>query len=178
MKLLLLVILVSLSPFAQDAKQESAPASTAPANSSVGKLRVIATQALSNNKSDAWDNSVSVENKTITVSCATCTPAKLSFAVADVTSVSYGDAAYHHWKAGAATAVFSLGVGAIVGLVPHHRHFITIETKDKSSVALQPDKSTYRQLATLLNSATGLPIEVTQKEVNDLKGIPVQVKMQ
>lgn len=182
MRAILLLVLVSFPLSAQntnqDANKDSAPPAAAPANSTVDKLRVVSTAAVTNAKPDDWGNTVSVENKMIDLNCPACTPAKLAISAADVTSISYGEAAYHHWKAGIATAVLSLGVGAVVGFWPHHRHFLTLEMKDNNSVAIQADKTTYRPLASLLNSATGLPIEVNQKQVNDLKGIPVQVKMQ
>lgn len=177
-RVLVFVLLMSFPLFAQDAKQEAAPAPAAPANSSVGKLRILTTTKVSNSKPDDWGNTLSVQDKNINIDCASCTPPKLTIAAADINSLSYGEAAYHHWKAAIATGVLSLGAGAIVGFWPHHRHFLTLDLKDKNTVTIQADKNTYRQLATLLNSATGLPIEVSQKQVNDLKGIPVQVKMQ
>ena len=143
------------------------------------KLRVLSAPGTTNSNPNSWENSLSAANKTIDLVCNACTPnQKISVAAANVDSISYGEAAYHHWKAGLATSLATLGGGAIVGLWPHHRHYFTVTLKDKTSISLQADKRDYRQIATMLNSATGLPIEVTQKDVRSLQGIPVKVAIQ
>lgn len=143
------------------------------------KVRVLSAPGTSNSSPTSWANNLSAANNAIDLDCSACTPnQKVSVPAADVDSISYGEAAYHHWKAGLATSLATLGGGAIVGLWPHHRHYFTVTMKDKTAFSLEADKHDYRQIASMLNSTTGLPIEVTQKDVNSLQGIPVKVSMQ
>lgn len=143
------------------------------------KVRVLSAPGTSNSSPTSWANSLSAANDTIDLNCSACTPnQKVSVATANVDSISYGEAAYHHWKAGLATSLVTLGGGAIVGFWPHHRHYFTVTMKDKTAISLEADKHDYRPIASMLNSATGLPIEVTQKDVNSLQGIPVKVTIQ
>ncbi len=139
------------------------------------KVRVLSAPGTNNPSPTSWANSLSAGNNTIDLVCSACTPnQKVSVLAANVDSISYGEAAYHHWKAGLATSVLTLGGGAIVGLWPH----LTITLKDKTAITVEADKHDYRQIATMLNSATGQPIEVTQKDVNSLQGVPVKVTIQ
>lgn len=143
------------------------------------KLRVLSAPGTNNANPASWQNSLSATNNTIDLICNACAPnQKVSVPAANVDSISYGEAAYHHWKAGLATSVLTLGGGAIVGLWPHHRHYFTVTLKDKTAISLEADKHDYRQIASMLNSATGQPIEVTQKDVKSLEGIPVRVTIQ
>lgn len=143
------------------------------------KVRVLSAPGTNNSSPTSWANSLSAENNTIDLVCGACAPnQKVSVPAANVDSISYGEAAYHHWKAGLATSVLTLGGGAIVGFWPHHRHYFTITLKDKTAISLEADKHDYRQIASMLNSVTGQPIEVTQKDANNLKGVPVRVTIQ
>lgn len=143
------------------------------------KVRVLSAPGTNNSSPTSWANSLSAENNTIDLVCSACAPnQKVSVSPTNVDSISYGEAAYHHWKAGLATSVLTLGGGAIVGLWPHHRHYFTITLKDKTAISLEAAKHDYRQIASMLNAVTGQPIEVTQKDANSLQGVPVRVTIQ
>ena len=169
MRKLIFFLLISLPAYGQTNTKTDAPS----------KLRVLSAPGMTNSTPDSWQNTLSAEDQKIDLVCNSCTPTKnISVPVADVDSVSYGEAAYHHWKAGLATSLATLGGGAIVGFWPHHRHYFTINLKDKTAISLQADKHDYRQIAQMLNTATGLPIEVTQNDVKNMKGVPVKVTIQ
>lgn len=94
----------------------------------------------------------------------------------NIATLRYGGNAYHHWVAGIVSGVFSLGIGLIVGLMPHHQHYFSIDTKDGKVVGLQADKSNYRELAGVLENFTGLPILVTSKDAHYLNGFNTKIR--
>jgi|SRR5690242_2868495 len=83
--------------------------------------------------------------------------------------------AYHHWVSGIVTGVFSLGVGAIVGLMPHHEHFYSVDLKDGKVLGIQADKGDYRQIAGMLENFAGLPIQVSAKDAHFLNGFNTRI---
>jgi hypothetical protein len=87
----------------------------------------------------------------------------------------YGQNAYHHWVSGVVTGIFSLGIGLIVGLMPHHQHYFSVDLKSGKVLGIQADKSDYKEIAGMLQNSTGLPIQTTAKDAHYLNGFNVQV---
>src|SRR5690348_6128886 len=115
------------------------------------KLRVLGAPGVTKSDPKDWKNSLAVTGQTLTLSCAKCSPVQaVTVASADVATLRYGQNAYHHWVSGIVTGVLSLGVGLIVGLMPHHQHYFSVDTKEGKVVAIQADKSDYRQIAGML----------------------------
>ena len=142
----------------------------------VTKLRVLTAPGITQTAPKEWKNTLAVNGKTLTLTCPKCSPLQsVSIDVADVATLRYGQNAYHHWVAGIATGVLSLGVGLIVGLMPHHEHYFSIDKKDGKVLGIQADKSNYKQIAGVLQNFTGLPIQVSDKDAHYLNGFNVQV---
>ncbi|MGH9518097.1 MAG: hypothetical protein ACRD2D_00540 [Terriglobales bacterium] len=140
------------------------------------KLRVLAAPGITQNQPKDWDNSLAAADSNLVVQCPKCEPTtKLAFAATDIASLQYGDNAYHHWAAGAVTAFATLGVGAIVGFMPHHQHFFSIDLKNGRVLAIQADKGDYKQIAGMLENLTGLPIQTSAKDAHFLSGYNVKV---
>lgn len=75
-----------------------------------------------------------------------------------ITEVSYGQDVHHRVGTGAAIAVFSLGIGAMVAASESKKHYIGImwaNGDDKGGIALQADKNEYRGLLGALQGVTG-----------------------
>lgn len=71
--------------------------------------------------------------------------------------------------------VLSLGAGLIVGLMPHHEHYFSIDKKDGKVIGIQADKGDYREIAGMLQQSTGLPIEVNSKDAHFLNGYNTKI---
>ncbi|MGH9542813.1 MAG: hypothetical protein ACRD2H_13150 [Terriglobales bacterium] len=135
------------------------------------KLRVLAAPGITKNDAKDWHNTLAPDGTTLKLACSKCEPTQVISTPADqIAGLRYGDNAYHHWAVGAVTGFFTLGIGAIVGFMPHHQHFFSIDLKSGKVIALQADKSNYKQIAGMLQNLTGLPIEVSQKEAHFLSG--------
>jgi hypothetical protein len=93
----------------------------------------------------------------------------------DIEAVRYGQNAYHHWVAGLVTGIVSLGAGAIVGFMPHHQHFFSVDMKEGKALGIQADKSNYKQIASMLENFTRLPIHVTAKDAHFLNGFNIAI---
>lgn len=76
---------------------------------------------------------------------------------------------------GIVTGVFSLGVGAIVGFMPHHQHFFSIDLKNGKAIGIQAHKKDYKKIAAMLENFTALPIHVTPKDAHFLAGFNVAI---
>lgn len=143
---------------------------------SSNKLRVITAPGITDTDQKNWKNTLTISGQTLTLNCPKCTPIQTATTpVSDIATLHYGQNAYHHWVAGIVTGVLSLGVGLIVGLMPHHEHYFSIDQKDGKVIGIQADKSDYRQIAAMLQQSTGLPIEVTAKDAHFLNGFNTKV---
>jgi hypothetical protein len=75
-----------------------------------------------------------------------------------ITEVSYGEEVHHRIGTGAAIAVVSLGIGAIVAFSKSKKHYVGITWEDGSNsggVVLQADKNEYRGLIAALEGVSG-----------------------
>lgn len=143
----------------------------------ITKLRVLGAPGVTKTDPKDWHNSLSFQGKTLTLSCPKCSPINtVTMSADDIAALRYGGNAYHHWVAGIVSGVFSLGIGLIVGLMPHHQHYFSIDTKEGKVVGLQADKSDYRQIAGALENFTGLPITVTSKDAHYLAGYNTKIE--
>lgn len=143
---------------------------------SVNKLRVLAAPGVATTKPKDWHNSLGISGKDIVLHCPKCAPIQaVSIPAASVAHLRYGQNAYHHWVAGVVTGLFTLGGGLIVGLMPHHQHFFSVDTKAGKVLAIQAHKSDYKKIAGMLENATGLPIEVSAKDAHFLAGFNTKV---
>jgi hypothetical protein len=142
----------------------------------VSKLRVLTAPGVTDTAQKDWGNTLAVSDKTLKPTCPKCSPIQsVSFAAGDIASLRYGQNAYHHWVAGIVAGVLSLGVGLIVGLMPHHEHYFSIDTKDRKSLGIQADKSDFKQVAGMLQNFASLPIQVSEKDAHYLNGFNTQV---
>ena len=140
------------------------------------KLRVLAAPGITTNDPKDWKNTLAPDGAVLRLTCPKCEPEQtISVPAAQVSGLRYGDNAYHHWATGAVTAFFTLGIGAIVGFMPHHQHFFSIDLKSGKVIAIQADKGNYKLVAGMLQNLTGLPFEVAQKDAHFLSGFNVQV---
>jgi hypothetical protein len=141
------------------------------------KLRVLAAPGINQNPQPKnWHNTLGITGSNLVLTCPKCTPIqKVNVPKAEIAEVRYGQNAYHHWAAGIVTGIFSLGIGAIVGFMPHHQHFYSIDLKDGKAVGIQADKSDYKQIASMLENFTALPIHVTPKDAHFLAGFNVAI---
>ncbi len=170
-------------PAAPSAVQPADPAATqTPAagppspQHSVDKIRVLVAPGLTKTDQKDWDNTLNVAADKLSVNCPKCLPTQtITISKADVVALHYGQNAYHHWVSGIITGVASLGVGLIVGLMPHHQHFYSVDTKDGSALGIQADKSNYKEIAGILQNFAGLPIQVTAKDAHFLSGYNTKV---
>ena len=141
------------------------------------KLRVLTAPGVNETKPKDWHNTLSIANKKLMLSCPKCSPIQVVTVPKDeVSELRYGQNAYHHWVSGIVTGVFSLGVGAIVGLMPHHQHFFSVDLKDGKVLGIQADKGDYRQIAGMLENFAGIPIVVTPKDAHYLNGFNTKVE--
>ena len=93
------------------------------------KLRVLTAPGVTDTAPKNWNNTLAVSDKTLKLTCPKCSPIQsISVAAGDIASIRYGQNAYHHWVAGIVSGVLSLGVGLIVGLMPHHEHYFSISS--------------------------------------------------
>jgi hypothetical protein len=142
----------------------------------VSKLRVLTAPGITDTAQKDWGNTLAVSDKTLILTCPKCSPIhSVSITAGDITSIRYGQNAYHHWVAGIVSGVLSLGVGLIVGLMPHHEHYFSIDTKDGKSIGIQVDKNDFKQVAGMLQNFAALPIQVSSKDAHYLNGFNVQV---
>jgi hypothetical protein len=140
------------------------------------KLRVIAAPGLTKSDAKDWNNTLALSGQNFVLTCPKCTPIQtITVAVADVSGLRYGQNASHHWVSGIVTGAFSLGIGLIVGLMPHHQHYFSLDLKDGKVVGIQADKSNYKEIAGMLQNSCGLPIQVTQKDAHYLNGFNVKI---
>lgn len=136
------------------------------------KLRVLAAPGINQNQDpNNWHNTLGVSGNDLVLTCTKCLPIQtVSILKPDIAEVRYGQNAYHHWAAGIVTGIFSLGIGAIVGFMPHHQHFFSVDLKNGKAVGIQADKGDYKQIASMLENFTSLPIHVTAKDAHFLSG--------
>jgi hypothetical protein len=143
---------------------------------SANKLRVIAAPGITTSDAKDWKNTLTVSGQNLVLNCPKCTPIQsITVAEADVGALRYGQNAYHHWVSGVVTGVFSLGIGLIVGLMPHHQHYFSIDLKSGKVVGIQADKSDYKEIAGMLHNSSGQPIQVTQKDAHYLNGFNIKI---
>lgn len=141
------------------------------------KLRVLAAPGVTATKQKDWHNALGISGKNLTLHCPKCVPIQtVNIPEKDITELRYGQNAYHHWVAGIVSGVFSLGVGLIVGLMPHHQHYFSVDTKSGKVLGIQADKGDYRQIAGMLQNFTGLPFHVTAKDAHYLNGFNVKIE--
>lgn len=136
------------------------------------KLRVLTAPGITQNQAPKdWHNTFGVADGELVLTCPKCTPIQVVKVKKDeIATIRYGQNAYHHWAAGIITGVFSLGVGAIVGFMPHHQHFFSVDLKSGRAVGIQADKSDYKQIAGMLINYSAMPIHVTPKDAHFLAG--------
>jgi hypothetical protein len=75
-----------------------------------------------------------------------------------ITEVSYGEAVHHRIGTGAAVAVVSLGIGAIVAFSKSTKHYIGVTWADgetSGGIVLHADKNEYRGLLAALEGVSG-----------------------
>lgn len=141
------------------------------------KLRVLAAPGITKNNPKDWHNTLAPDGNVLKLTCPKCEPTQsLSVQAASIAGLRYGNNAYHHWAVGGVTALFTLGIGAIVGFMPHHQHFFSIDLKSGKVVAIQADKHDYKEIAGMLQNLTGLPITVSQKDAHFLSGFNLKVE--
>ena len=159
---ILLVVLIAAAPMG--------------AQQSAKKLRVVTAPGVTKLDQKDWNNTLTINGQDMVLDCKKCSPIQtVSVPISSISGLHYGQNAYHHWAAGIATGVLSLGVGLIVGLMPHHQHFYSIDMKDGKVIGIQADKGNYRDIARMLQQATNLPIEVTSKDAHFLNGYNTKV---
>src|ERR1700689_3771305 len=142
----------------------------------VNKLRVLTAPGVTDTAQKDWGNTLAVSDKTLKLTCPKCSPIEsVSFAAGDIASLRNGQNAYHHWVAGIVSGVLSLGVGLIVGLMPHHEHYFSIDTKDGKSLGIQADKGDFKQVAGMLQNFAAQPIQVSEKDAHYLNGFNIKV---
>lgn len=140
------------------------------------KLRVIAAPGVTKSDPKDWKNDLTVSNASVTLTCPKCAPIEtVTTPVAQIAALRYGQNAYHHWVSGIVTGAFSLGIGLIVGLMPHHQHYFSIDLKDGKVIGIQADKGDYRQIAGMLQNAAALPIEVSARDAHYLNGFNTKI---
>lgn len=140
------------------------------------KVRVITAPGITDTDQKNWKNTLTISGQSLTLNCPKCTPIQtVTTPVSEIAALHYGQNAYHHWVAGIVTGILSLGVGLIVGLMPHHEHYFSIDQKNGKVIGIQADKSDFRQIAAMLQQSTGLPIEVTSKDAHFLNGFNTKV---
>ncbi|MGB6974461.1 MAG: hypothetical protein WBD67_07245 [Terracidiphilus sp.] len=143
---------------------------------SATKLRVVTAPGVTKLDQKDWNNTLTITGQDLVLDCKKCSPIQtVTVPVASIAALHYGQNAYHHWAAGIAAGVLSLGVGLIVGLMPHHQHFFSIDEKDGKVLGIQADKGDYRDIARMLQQSTSLPIEVTSKDAHFLNGYNTKV---
>lgn len=142
----------------------------------INKLRVLAAPGVTQTQPKDWGNTLNASGKSLQLQCPKCSPIQsVSVAVSEIAGLRYGQNAYHHWAAGAVTSFFTLGIGAIVGFMPHHQHFFSVDLKDGKVLALQADKKDYKAMAGMLENFAGLPIQVSAKDAHFLAGFNTKV---
>lgn len=138
---------------------------------SASKLRVLAAPGVMRSQPKDWHNSLAVAGSDLVLTCPKCSPVQaVTIAKDQIAALRYGQNAYHHWVSGIVTGVFSLGIGAIVGFMPHHQHFFSVDLKDGKVLGIQADKHDYKQIAGMLENFAGLPIQVSPKDAHYLAG--------
>ncbi len=143
---------------------------------SAKKLRVLVAPGVTKTEPKDWNNSLEVTADKLTLNCTKCSPIQtVTVPKTEVVGLHYGQNAYHHWVKGIVTGVASLGVGLIVGAMPHHQHFFSVDTKGGKAIGIQADKSNYKEIAGMLQNFAGAPIQVTAKDAHFLSGYNTQV---
>jgi hypothetical protein len=132
------------------------------------KLRAVTAPGITENQQPkSWHNTLAVSGDNLVLTCPKCLPIQtVSVKKEEIDKLRYGQNAYHHWAAGIATGIFTLGVGAIIGFMPHHQHFFSVDLKNGKAVGIQADKGNYKEIAAMLGNFTGLPIHVTVKDAH------------
>ncbi len=149
---------------------------SSPAEAVATKLRVLVAPGVTKTEPKDWDNTLSTSHGKLTLSCPKCTPIQtVTVAKTDLVGLHYGQNAYHHWVTGIITGVASLGVGVIIGAMPHHQHFFSIDTKDGRAIGVQADKRNYKEVAAMVQNFAGLPIQVSPKDAHFLSGFNTQI---
>jgi hypothetical protein len=140
------------------------------------KLRVIAAPGVTKSDPKDWKNTVTISGQNLVLGCPKCMPIQtVSTPLSDVSGLRYGQNAYHHWVAGVVSGVFTLGIGLIVGLMPHHEHYFSVDLKTGKVIGIQADKSDYRGIAGMLQNSVGLPIQVSPKDAHYMNGFNVKI---
>lgn len=143
---------------------------------SINKIRVLAAPGANEPNPKDWNNSLAVTGNELVLDCPKCSPVQMvSIPRDEISGLRYGQNAYHHWVSGVVTGFFTLGIGAIVGFMPHHQHFYSVDLKNGRVLGLQADKGDYKETAALLENFTGLPIQVSPKDAHFLDGFNTQV---
>jgi len=143
---------------------------------SADKLRVIAAPGVTKSDAKDWKNTLTVSGQNLILNCPKCAPIQsVTVPISDVATLRYGQNAYHHWVSGIVTGAFSLGIGLIVGLMPHHQHYFSLDLKSGKVIGIQADKGDYRQIAGMLQNSASLPIQTSEKDAHYLNGFNVQV---
>jgi len=143
---------------------------------SFSKLRVIAAPVVTKSDAKDWKNTLGISASNLVLGCPKCEPIQsASTPLSEIAALRYGQNAYHHWVSGIVTGAFSLGIGLIVGLMPHHQHYFSIDLKSGKVIGIQADKSDYRGIAGMLQNSVGLPIEVSPKDAHYLNGFNVKI---
>lgn len=141
------------------------------------KLRVLAAPGINQNqKPKDWHNTLAISGNNLVLTCPECLPIqKVTVPKSNIAEIRYGQNAYHHWAAGIVTGIFSLGIGAIVGFMPHHQHFFSVDLKSGKAVGIQAHKDDYKEIAAMLENFTARPIHVTPKDAHFLAGYNVAI---
>lgn len=143
---------------------------------SATKLRVVAAPGVTKSDAKDWKNTLTVSDKDVVLTCPKCAPIQnVTIDVSQVAALRYGQNAYHHWVSGVVTGVFSLGIGLIVGLMPHHQHYFSLDLKDGKVMGIQADKGDYKEIAGMLQNSVKLPFQVTAKDAHYLNGFNTQI---
>jgi hypothetical protein len=163
---LVVSLLLAFAPIAELAK-----------NTDAEKVRVLAAPGVNTVDPKDWGNTLTISDKGLVVECKKCTPIQtITIDMTDISELRYGGNAYHHWVAGIVSGAFSLGVGLIIGLMPHHEHYFSIGLKSGKVLGIQADKGNYREVAGRLQNATSLPIIVSPKDAHFLNGFRTQIE--
>lgn len=140
------------------------------------KLRVLTAPGVKKAAPKDWHNSLGISGEELALHCPKCSPVHdVEIPRKEISTLRYGQNAYHHWVAGIVTGIFSLGTGLVVGLMPHHQHFFSIDTSDGKVLGIQADKKDYHKIAGMLENFTGLPIQVTAKDAHFLNGFKTTI---
>lgn len=130
------------------------------------KVRYNGGTVATKTKPDDWGNKLTVTSDVITLNLKD--GQTISIDPKNVTSLSYGQEAHRRVGTMVALAILISPV-ALVGLLHKTRlHFIglqyTAEVDKKAGLLIQGDKDNYRAIVIALQSVTGQPVAVSEKE--------------